>query len=43
MQWTGTILTFIEEGYVRMIPAIFGQNPASSLGEMFFEVIHDDA
>ena len=32
MQLTGTISTIIIEGYIRIIPAKFGQNPASSLG-----------
>ena len=32
MQWTGTIWTIIKEGHMRIIPAKFGQYPASSLG-----------
>ena len=31
-QGTTTILTIIIEGYIRIIPAKFGQNLASSLG-----------
>ena len=33
MQWTKSILTFIDKGFIRTIPAKFGKNPASSLGE----------
>ena len=32
MQWTGTIWTIIEEEHLRIIPAKYGQNQASSLG-----------
>ena len=34
MQQTGTICTFIKEGYVRIITGKFGKNPASSLGDV---------
>ena len=30
MQWTGTIRTIYKECHIRIIPAKFGQNPASS-------------
>ena len=32
MQWTRTIWTISKEGHIWIIPAKFGQNPASSLG-----------
>ena len=32
IQWTGIIRTTFKEGYIRIIPAKFGQNPAISLG-----------
>ena len=32
MERTETIWTIIKEGYIRIIPVKFGQNPASSLG-----------
>ena len=31
MQWSETIWTIFKEGYIRIIPTKFGQNPASSL------------
>ena len=34
MQWTGTIWTILKEGHIRIIPIKFGQNPASSLGDV---------
>ena len=33
MQRTKSILTFIDKGHIRTIPAKFGKNPARSLGE----------
>ena len=32
MQRTRTISTIIKEGYLKIFPVEFGQNPASSLG-----------
>ena len=45
MQWTGTICTIIKEGHIRVIPAKFGSNPASSYiyKEMSFKAIVNDA
>ena len=34
MQGTKTIWTLFKEGYIRIVPIKFGQNPASSLGEV---------
>ena len=34
MQQTGTICIIIKEGHIRIIPAKFGQSPASSLGDV---------
>ena len=34
---------FIKEGHIRIIPAKFGKNPASSLGGDVFEAIVDNA
>ena len=33
IQRTKSILTIIDKGHIRTIPAKFGKNPASSLGE----------
>ena len=41
MQRTVPILTNVKGSYIRIIPAKFGKNPASSLEEMAFEVIVD--
>ena len=34
MQQTIAISTIIKDGHIRIIPAKFGQNPASSLGDV---------
>ena len=34
MQWTRTTWTILKEGHIRFIPTKFGQNPASSLGDV---------
>ena len=41
MQRTKTICTYIKEGYIRIIPAMFGVNPAVVKEEMSFEAIID--
>ena len=35
MQQTETFWTILKEGHVRFISAKFGQNPASTLGDVF--------
>ena len=39
MQRTGTIRIIIEEGHIMTIPAKFGQNPASHLGDVFETIV----